>query len=58
MRAKINLEATLRSLFNVVWGQCSKPLKNKLESKNEFKSIKENKDIARLVKKIKALANK
>ena len=50
MRAKINLEATLRSLFNVVWGQCSITLKSKLESKHEFKNIKENKDIDGLLK--------
>ena len=31
VRAKINLEATLRSLFNVVLGQCSMSLKSKLE---------------------------
>ena len=54
VRAKRNLEATLRSLFNVVWGQCSINLKSKLESKDEFKHIKENKDIAWLLKQIKA----
>ena len=55
VRAKINLEATLRSIFNVVWGQCSINLKSKLESKDEFKDIKENKGVAGLLKQIKAV---
>ena len=50
VRANINLDATLRYLFNVVWGQCSITLKSKLESKDEFKNIKESKDIAELLK--------
>ena len=57
VRAKINLEATLCSLFNVVWGQCSMNLRSKLESKDEFKDIKENKDIAGLLKQIKAVVH-
>ena len=51
------LEATLRSSFNVVWGQCSINLKSKLESKDEFKNIKESKDIAGLLKQIKAVVH-
>ena len=57
MRAKINLEATLCSLFNVVWGQYSITLKSKLESKDEFKNIKESKDIAGLLKQIKGIVH-
>ena len=33
VRAKINLKATLHSLFNAVWGQRSMNLRSKLESK-------------------------
>ena len=57
VRGKINLEATLRSLFNVVWGQCSITLKSKLESKEKFKKIKEDKDIAELLKQIKGVVH-
>ena len=57
VRAKLNLEATLCPLFNVVWGQCSITLKSKLESKDEFKNIKESKDIAGLLKQIKGVVH-
>ena len=49
----MSLRATLHLLFNVVWGQCSINLRSKLESKDEFKNIKENKDIAGLLNKLK-----
>ena len=55
VKDKKNLDATLRSLFNVVWGQCSITLKGKLESKEFFKTIKQNKDIAELLKQIKGI---
>ena len=55
VKDKKNLDATLRSLFNVVWGQCSITLKNKLKSKAHFKSIKQDKDIAELLKQIKGI---
>ena len=40
-----------------MWDQCSITLKSKLESKNEFKNIKENKDIAGLLKQIKGVVH-
>ena len=57
VRTKRSLKSTLHSLFNVVWGQCSIKLRSKLESKDEFKNIKENKDIAGLLKQIKAIVH-
>ena len=50
VRTKNSLKATLHSLFNVVWGQCSMNLRSKLESKSEFKDIRENKDVGGLLK--------
>ena len=49
---KKNLQATLKSIFNVVWGQCSTTMKSKLESKPDFKTIKQGKDVAELLKQI------
>ena len=57
VRTKNSLKATLHSLFNVVWGQCSMNLRSKLESKNEFKDIRENKDVGGLLKQIKAVVH-
>ena len=53
VKAKLSLKATLHSLFSVIWGQCSLLLRSKLESKREFESIKENKDVSGLLKLIK-----
>ena len=52
---KKNIQSTLRSIFNVVWGQCSTIMKSKLESKTNFKTSKQNKDVAELLKQIKAI---
>ena len=49
-----NLQATLRSIFNVVWGQCSTIMKSKLESKPDFKTIKQNKDVAEMEKQFES----
>ena len=57
VRAKMSLKSTLHSLFNVVWGQCSIKLRSKLESKDEFKDIRENKDVAQLLKQIKGIVH-
>ena len=51
----MSLRATLHSLFSVIWGQCSSLLRSKLESKSEFESIKENKDVGGLLKLIKTI---
>ena len=55
VKARSGLKATLHSLFNVIWGQCSLLLRSKLESKREFEGIKENKDVGGLLKLIKIL---
>ena len=52
---KKNIQSTLRSIFNVVWGQCSTIMKSKLESKTNFKTSKQNKDVVELLKQIKAI---
>ena len=43
VKDKKNLDTTLCSLMNVVWGQCSITLKSKLESKAVFKTTKKDK---------------
>ena len=52
---KKNMQSTLRSIYNVVWGQCSTIMKSKLESKTNLKTSKQNKDVAELLKEIKAI---
>ena len=46
------------SLYNVVWGQCSKLLQNKLKSNNKYNSIDDNCDVVELLKEIKLMSNK
>ena len=53
-----SLETTLASLYNVVWGQCSKLLQNKLKSSKHYSNFDNNSDVAALLKEIKTLSNK
>ena len=55
VKTRSSLRSTLHSLFNVIWGQCSPLLKGKLESKDEYKDIKEKKDVAGLLKLVKTV---
>ena len=38
------LEQNLRTLYSLIWGQCSMPLKARVESRNEFEIILTNMD--------------
>ena len=57
-KAKKNLESTLTSLYNVVWGQCSKLLQNKLRANSKFDDMDNYSNVAVLLTEIKALGNK
>ena len=43
-----SLAATIRSLYNIVWGQCSKQVKIKVKMSKKFKEIEEEGDVTAL----------
>ena len=57
IKEKRNLDTTLVSIYNVVWGQCSKLLQNKLKSNPKYTSFDDNSDVVSLLTEIKTLSN-
>ena len=57
IKEKRKLDTTLVSLYNVVWGQCSKLLKNKLKSNPKYSSFDDSCNVVSLLKEIKTLSN-
>ena len=55
---KKSLESTLVSLYNVVWGQCSKLMQNKLKANPKYDTFNNASDVVTLLKEIKLLSNK
>ena len=47
------LKTTMRSLFNVVTGQCSKMMKSKLKGEDTYKKIEEDGDVTSLLRLIR-----
>ena len=58
IKDKKSLETTLVSLYNVVWGQCSKLLQNKLKANKNYIKFNDTSDVATLLTEIKTLSNK
>ena len=58
LKNKERTEATLTSLFGVVWGQCSRLMQNRCRSHKDFKKIEEEYDVVELLKIIKAISHK
>ena len=54
-RRKDILEHNLRTLYSLIWGQCSLPLKAKLESRNEFQHILNSMDSLALLRLIRSI---
>ena len=52
----LTLKATLRSLFIVVLGQCSKMMKTKLQGHSNYKRVEKDGDVAELLKMIRAIS--
>ena len=52
-----SLENALQSLYILVWVQCSKLMKNRLEAGQGFKMIKENGNIDELLSEIREVGN-
>ena len=48
----------LVSLYNVVWGQCSKLLQNKLKANLQYGQFNNTINVVTLLKEIKLLSNK
>ena len=46
-----SLKTTIRSLHNIVWGQCSRLIKNQLMMEKNFNDIEKDGDVTELLKK-------
>ena len=53
-----SLDTSLASLYNIVWGQCSWLLQNKLKSSNRYTEFDNNCDVAGLLTEIKKQSSK
>ena len=51
-----SLEMTVRSLYNIVWGQCSKLMKNKLTMAKNFGNFEDKGDVTELLKDIRRIS--
>ena len=57
LRNEERLAGTLIALYNVVWGQCSDKMRNRLTGDEKFKMIMEDDDVVELLKLIKAISH-
>ena len=51
-----SLKATIRSLYNIVWGQCSKLMKNKITMAKNFSTIESKGDVTELLKEVRRVS--
>ena len=51
-----SLKATIRSLYNIVWGQYSKLMKNKLSLAKEFIKFETEENVTKLLKEIRRVS--
>ena len=58
IKARNKLHTNLVALYEVIWGQCSKSMKTKLQGLSEYETIKSSKDCAALLLHIKAICHK
>ena len=57
VREEQGLEATLHSLYNVIWGQCSPSMQEKIRSRPKFHVTEEKEDVIGLLKEIKGISH-
>ena len=57
LRNEERLAATLIALYNVVWGQCSIKMQDRLLAEEKFAKIKKTDDVVGLLKLIKAISH-
>ena len=51
------LKATIQSLYNIVWGQCSRLMKNKLKTVKDFQNMENSGNVTTLLKEIRAISH-
>ena len=51
-----SLKATIRSLYNIVWGQCSKLMKNKITMAKNFSTFESKGDVTELLKEVRRVS--
>ena len=51
------LDSTLRSLYNIVWGQCSKLVQNKLTALGKLDERDMNGDVTWLLREIRSISH-
>lgn len=54
---EMRLENTTRALYNIVWGQSSRLLQNKLRSKKDFEQIDDKGDVVSLLREIRKISH-
>ena len=55
IRDKRSLKASIQSLYNIVWGQCSKMMRDKLTMIKSFTTIETKGDVTLLLKEIRSI---
>ena len=53
IRDGASLKATIRSLYNIAWGQCSKLMQDKITMMKEFLEVETTGNVTRLLKEVK-----
>ena len=56
IRDEKSLKATIRSLYNIVWGQCSKLMKNKITMAKDFSTFESKGDVTELLKEVRRVS--
>ena len=57
VKERRNLEAALVSLFNIVWGQCSRLMKYRMMASEDYDQKEEECDVAWLLREIRQVSN-
>ena len=52
-----SLRATTQSLYNIVWGQCSKLMQNKLKAIKDFQEMENDGNVTKLLKDIRGISH-
>ena len=54
-KESVALKATIRSLYNVIWGQCSQMMKTKLKGRPTMEQIEIDRNVAELLKLVRSV---
>ena len=57
LKNKERLQVTLVALYNVVWGQCSRKMKDRLMAKKKYEKVKATNDVKELLVLVKIISN-